>query len=297
MTDALDVVLSAAGATWAIPLAAVVAFHFLAEPARWRLYLCESAAAGFLRLVHIFSLTAFIGYTMPLKMGLPVRIWLLRTRAGMPLTQVTSVLLLDGLLFYAAWGVSAGATLLLFASHLQLGAGMLRAVVGAAAGLLAGVALWLAWSRRARSAPRDGRIGRWIARLDFFHQAARETPPAALLAAVVMVGLDIASHVLRHWLLLAMCAVSLEPGAVALVACVSIFVGLVSLMPMGLGGYDVTLVLLLSQLGVPAEVGVMVALLNRLATIAVGSALGIWGGLALGLNPLRREWVRRTRDG
>jgi len=54
---------------------------------------------------------------------------------------------------------------------------------------------------------------------------------------------------------------------------------------------------LLSHLGIPAEVGVMVALLNRVTTIAVGSAMGIWGGFALGLNPLRREWMKRVKGG
>ena len=64
-------------------------------------------------------------------------------------------------------------------------------------------------------------------------------------------------------------------------------------MPLGLGGYDVTLVYLLVQAGVPSHTGVAIVVANRLGSIAVSAVLGSWGGWMLGVNPLRATWLRK----
>ena len=299
MSETLHALFSPAGAAWIVPLVALVVAHFISEPLRWQIYLRGSTPGGVMRLVHIFSLTAFIGYTMPLKMGLPVRVLLLRSRAEISLGRISSLLILDGLLYYVMWALAACGTLLAFAGRLELSAEMTLGLAAAALALVGLLGGWLAWLRPRERAAGEERSGTSV--LDGLRQrvarlrvAARETDASAVRAAAVIAALDIVSHVLRHGALLAVCGVSLEPGALALVACVSVFVGLVSLMPMGLGGYDVTLVLLLSQLGVMTEVAILVAVMNRVVTIAVGSALGVWGGFALGLHPLRRDWMSRS---
>lgn len=301
MSETLLALFSPAGAAWIVPLAALVVAHFVAEPLRWQLYLRGSTPGGLMRLVHIFSLTAFIGYTMPLKMGLPVRVLLLRSRAEVSLGRISSLLILDGLLYYVMWGLAACGALLAFAGRLELSAEMTLGLAGAALALVGLLGGWLAWlrPREREGVAGEGRAGTRLSdalrqRIAGLRMAARETDAGAVRAAAAIAALDIVSHVLRHGALLAVCGVSLEPGALALVACVSVFVGLVSLMPMGLGGYDVTLVLLLTQLGVVTEVAILVAVMNRVVTIVVGSALGVWGGFALGLHPLRRDWMSRT---
>ena len=65
------------------------------------------------------------------------------------------------------------------------------------------------------------------------------------------------------------------------------------MMPMGLGGYDAMLVLLLMQFSVDAELAISVAIINRLASIVIGILTGTIGGMRLGLNPFNKKLWRR----
>lgn len=294
--DALSTFAAVLEPTWLAPLFALVAAHFVAEPLRWHLYVRGEGPSGWLRLFQIFSLTAFITFTMPLKVGLPTRVLLLRIRAGLGLARITSLMVMDGLVYYGLW---AGAALLgfaAFAGALELSP-RVRALLGLAVGLLAVAgAGWLWWLRRADGAGATGFAGRVQEKLAAFRAAALETGRGAIAAAALVGAADIASHVLRHGALLATFGYGLGWPELYVVTTVSVFAGLASLMPMGLGGYDVVLVLLLGQLGVPAEAAIGVAVLNRTATVVTGCVLGIWGGFALGLDPFRRAWLQRSAD-
>jgi len=115
----------------------------------------------------------------------------------------------------------------------------------------------------------------------------------SLLASAAITGLDIAGHTLRHGILLAMLGQSLPLPNLFATTTLSIFAGLISLMPMGLGGYDLMLVLLLKMNGIPASEGLAVAVANRMANLVMSIMLGGWGGAALGIGTLNRRALAR----
>jgi len=82
----------------------------------------------------------------------------------------------------------------------------------------------------------------------------------------------------------------LEWGAVFVITTVSIFTGMISMMPMGLGGYDAMLVLLLMQYSIEPEYAVSIAIINRLTILFISIVSGIYGGTQLELNPFKTQW-------
>jgi uncharacterized membrane protein YbhN (UPF0104 family) len=111
-----------------------------------------------------------------------------------------------------------------------------------------------------------------------------------ILSAGAIVFADIISNVLRHWALLAMLGYHLAWDTLFVITSVSIFAGLASLMPAGLGGYDAVLVLLLVKSSIPLEAAILVTVFNRMGTILVSAVLGVIAGYRLGLNPFKRDW-------
>lgn len=280
---------------YVLPFLLAVVLHFLAEPLRWCFYVRRDGVPSYTLLLNIFSLTAFLSYMLPAKLGIPVRIMLLRSKAGLGVLKITGILVLDGLVFYALWGLLALAGLGVVSRELevsrdfQVGAAV---VLGALILVLAGIAL-LSRLRFGALLPRLR--ARFADRLSRLREVRSWLTARRMGAAVSVMGVDIASHVLRHVAMLAMLGHPLPLTTVAAIAIISIFAGLVSLMPMGLGGYDVTLVLLLTQADVPPEVGISVVVVNRLGAVAVSALLGVAGGYALGLNPFKRTWVAEAR--
>ena len=85
---------------------------------------------------------------------------------------------------------------------------------------------------------------------------------------------DILFYGIRHSLILIGLGVQCSLVSVTLIVAISIFAGFVSLMPLGLGGYDLSLVFLLTLIGVPKELAMVVPLINRMVMIGVGLILG-----------------------
>lgn len=283
-------------AAWLLPLMLIVLIHYFAEPARWRLYLGNRLPTGsYQTLFQIFSLTAMVGYMLPAKLGLPLRIVLLRRQFDLALTNTVALLALDGSLYYAAWAVAA---LLGIPWLVGLGWTEQKALLSAGALLILAVVIGAAIRRYPQIVPDSLRLKlnalmtRFKVGLDTI---AHATSRRVILASLAITGADITSHVVRHGVLLAMFGHALEWQALFATSTVSIFCGLISLMPMGLGGYDLAIVLLLTQQGIPAADAVAVAVTNRLANIAVGTVLGMAGGTRLGLNAFnRRALVKLT---
>jgi uncharacterized membrane protein YbhN (UPF0104 family) len=74
---------------------------------------------------------------------------------------------------------------------------------------------------------------------------------------------------------------------------ISIFTGLISMMPMGLGGYDITIVLLLTQASVPLEVAIIIPIFNRIGTIFISILFGLRAAYYLSINPFKLEKIRQ----
>jgi len=93
--------------------------------------------------------------------------------------------------------------------------------------------------------------------------------------------IDIVIYGLRHTVILAAMGIDASIYKVTLLVSLSIVAGFVSLMPMGIGGYDLSLVLLLSSAGIPGEQALMVPLVHRFFMMGTGIILGLFSVIRL----------------
>lgn len=278
---------------WLAGLMATVLWHYCCEPARWWFYLRTTAADRYRTLFHVFSLTALVSYLFPAKLGLLLRIVLLRRFTELSTPAVSAWMFVDGLLYYAFW---AAAALLGGAYLLAHGVGRLGTALPVAGGIIAGVlVLVVLWRRGLRLPVRlQGRFERLAQRWQETASCLRRgLAPAGMAAAVLIALSDVLVYSLRHAVLLGLLGHDLNWPTVLAISSVSVFAGLMSLMPMGLGGYDLTLLLLLGHCQIPAADGLWVAAGNRAANLAAAAVLGVWGGAALGLRRFSRSEFER----
>lgn len=241
-------------------------------------------------MFNIFSLTSMISYTLPLKMGLPARIYLLNKKADLKLLHISTLLVVDGLINYLCWGVVSVGSLFLISRMDLVDKNILLFFILSILFLFLCLMLWkrkdkltARFTNSGKSEDPSGSLKDFIATLG----------PGILAAAVVVMLLDICSHAFRHWAIFSMLDISLELQVIFVITTVSLFTGILSMMPMGLGGYDGMLIFLLIQFSVPAEYAVGIALINRITSLTISIVLGLYSGHQLSMNPfgaaLRRE--------
>ncbi len=255
-------------------------FHFLAEPYRWFIYTKNLSENTYNSFFNIFSFTALASYMLPFKLGLPFRIYLLQKVKELNAGMVMALLVLDGLIYYAGWGIAAlvgvvvGATTYLNVEQLSVVSGLAVASVGL---------LWFIFYKYSHYLPDN--VLKKLAKVKTSLSVIRELKKSQFMMSFLVVTADIGSQIFRHYAIFMMLGVSLSLIQIAMIVCISIFTGIISMMPMGLVGYDATLILLAQQAGVPLEQALLIPLVNRFISLSLSALLGIWGGMKLGYNP------------
>lgn len=243
-----------------LALAATLA-HFFAEVSRWWVYLRKGNGQDsglFSTLLGIFSITALVTYLLPAKLGLPLRAYLLTSRLRLRLSTVTAYLVLDGVMAYGTWILLGLVFYLIYGESLPIERIQL---------LLIAVALVLMFGYLFRR-----RLHSLLIKL---RGQFSLFPVSGLYVVVAILLLDIAGYVARHAAILAAMNIELALPLIAYATIVSIAAGFISMLPMGLGAYDVALIFLLTTMGIPLDSAVLVPLLNRAANIAISIALGL----------------------
>ncbi|MCD4716483.1 MAG: lysylphosphatidylglycerol synthase domain-containing protein [Desulfobacterales bacterium] len=257
-------------------------FHFFVEPVRWYFYLGNPLGpdrAPYKKLLCIFSVTALVTYIFPAKLGLPVRMYLLTSQLKVTLLNVTTFMALDGLLNYSLWGLPA--LIFLPAYGIDFPQYVLLFL------LIIPVFLLLAYLLRHKLQNI----------LNMLHDNMRLLTHKVVFSAIICLLFDIAGYVCRHSFILAALNTKLDLFQLAIITMISIFAGFISMIPMGLGAYDGTIILLLTQSGVPYETALLVPLVNRTGNILASIVLGGPSSYALGVSfwTLRRK-VRSESD-
>jgi len=281
-----------------LPLFLVCVFlHFLAEPMRWACYSGGSLRTAFRLYFQIFSICAFLSLTLPMKLGVPARVALLRLKAGLDFSNIFTLLTVDTLVYYGGWALSATVAIAAFSYQGRWEWMGLPLVVLLCLAMVATI-----WKRRAKGGRLKNKgvsnitpTSKWAQCWTILREIGARLTGRTLLAVLIIVIIDVATQVARHGALLAMFNSSLSWPQLCGIVAISIFAGLASLMPLGLGGYDITLVYLLTQAGVPAEMGTSIVIINRLGSFAMSAVLGGWAGWRLGISPLRAEWLRKEK--
>lgn len=279
-----------AGWAWSMAVL-VIAFgvtllHFLMEPMRWQAaYLPTSkSGANSAEVRDVLFCTALATYLLPFKLGIPMRLGLLRHRAGLELPFIGAVLALDGIVSLCVWGGAAMLSAWFAALHWQSGR---LAWVGLGCIVMAMAVALVMRKRLAGVITR-----RWHAITSLVGDLWR----SAGISTLVLIA-DVGSYWLRHALLVFVTTGSLRlmvvGGAAGIVAT---FAGMVSGMPMGLVGYDATLVALLGTAGMRIEQAVAVAAINRGLTFLAAAVLGVPSGIRLGLGVDVASTLRKLRE-
>lgn len=259
-----------------------VLIHFLSEPLRWFLYIQHTGLCSFHKLLKIFSLTALGTYVLPFKLGIPLRVYLLNKKADIPLPIVSSLLVIDGLSYYLAWVVAGGMGFLyLFGDNLL--EFLENVTVYIIAFLTITGLLFLA-----RHIIRNKWLklkNRWQS-IHTCHDFFNGVRLHRYLNIALTVVIDISSHIFRHLFLCYMLGIDLSLPIIAAITTLSVMTGLISMMPMGLVGYDASMILLLQQAGVGLETALLIPVLNRFANLFVSFLLGTWGGIGMGISPI-----------
>ena len=262
--------------------------HYLLEPLRWYFYIGKVYKLNYKRMFSIFSLTALVSYLLPMKMGLPIRIFLLRTKAGMSFIQSSSILIVDGLINYSCWGIATTISLVLLIKHDLFKINFVFIVVV----LIAVLTIYFIWKKSRAVIPinvniNTEKIGN---KKNSIRHLISNLNLSTILKSMLVMPIDIGSHVVHHWAIFSMLGINLEWSAVFTITTVSIFTGLISMMPMGLGGYDAMLILLLTQYSIAPEHAISIAIINRLTSFCISIFTGIYGGVKLELNPFKTQW-------
>jgi hypothetical protein len=277
------------------------------------------AAAGHpVPIAPLLPMTAFantINNLTPGSAGEVVRAWLLRARHGVPYPTGAAVIVIERVVAIGYLGASAAIVWIGHALALtvpvQVAALALLAVLP---GLVyrAGIRPWAIAARlplgRVLGNARWARLGASLVRMDATI-AALLTHPRHLAVFAGTTTLVFAAYAVQLWLVAASVGLTIDPvagwGALGL----AIAVGVLSLLPFGLGATDLVLAALLGSLGVAAPAAAAIAFGYRLvATLPLGLLGAVsygWlsarlpeGGAAAAMSAAREEMaVEPAGDG
>ena len=255
---------------WLPVLYGVVILSFACRYWRWRLLLGRLGIGhtnwpDLLGWFRGFALTA-----TPAKVGELSRVQLLHEQLGYPRLPLVHVFVAE-----RCADVAAVALLLLVLTPAQV----LGKLPSASTSLLLGLVLVALVSAvlASRPAPRRWLLTRWQHWRHHLPSGvlARATVPAALISVLVW-----ANEALVLWLLVWL----LAPAPITIPAAIAIYLlsgtaGMASSLPGGIGVNEGATVLLLAQQGVPAAVGLPIAVLRRVITlwsmVALAAAVGV----------------------
>jgi len=277
MKEALDSVLRAVGSNWPLGgLALAMALgHFLFEPSRWWIVFRGRNPATLRGYVATFGMTALLSYTMPLKMGLPTRMLLLKRLMREKAVVVGAVLAFDSFVYYVAWGLAAVIAGVLYVGLNPIGVRPSPlTVVGAAIAIGSVLVLGVAWLRR--SGARHRLRSMWL-------QIKELLTPGTVSWIAGLVVVDVVTQCVRHWAIATLLGISISPWRLAAITVASLFSGMASFLPLGLGAYDGVMVALLVGESIPLALAALVPIVNRGVSLVVAGILGVWGATDQGI--------------
>jgi uncharacterized membrane protein YbhN (UPF0104 family) len=268
----------------AVGIISLTLCHFGNEPLRWWLILkARHPDLTLSRIYHTVTATALISYGFPVHFGLPTRLILAKKVLGMDYPSAGALLVIDSFFLYGAWILvgAAGVALLIP----QWGLGTPVGIAGMMIAMAIGLAIFARydWRHWQRFPLLSGTIKRFSSGLQMLSRKAA-------IGNTLLLGTDILIYGIRHTLILYALGVDCSLLQVILVVAMSILAGFVSLMPLGLGGYDFSMIFLLTMIGVPREAALAVPVINRITMVSTAAILGVVSAGRLGLN-----W-RKIRD-
>lgn len=242
----------------------IVFFHFFLEPLRWYLYTKETPTEAspieirFATVFSVLSATALFSYTMPFKLGLPTRIYLMKVYFGLGVKRIIYILAVDGFINLAIWGFF-GAICFIYLLPIS-------DIADHYVYVLAGVVIVAIVAYFGRNSLLN--IARPL--LDREYEVSKKT--IGLSASLVTA--DVIGFGLRHFAIFLFLGLPMTFLDAFLIGILSVFAGIASTLPMGLGAYDATLIFLLTRHGIPLDVASLAPILNRILNLLSSMIFG-----------------------
>lgn len=248
---------------------------------------------GQLYLVVTASLST--NYITPVKAGIPVRLWLYKSMLGIPLSSGSASLVIEialGLLIgliLSLWGVQS----VLQQYDIRVYLFLLSALV---AGAAASLVLWpqllnyCAKFLPSRYADRIIDSGRRFA------ESLKTVPRETLAAMVLLYLVRISARAICLYMILRDMNVSVSVLDLVFIQSIGGIVGIVSMLPMGIGAKDASLLVLMTQLGVPQGVALVAVLVDRALWTLVPLVAGIISANVLGVSKWRGQWNSHAKS-
>ncbi len=239
--------------------------HFIAEPVRWKTYTALPAFAPdhglalFRRIFACFNITALLSYSLPMKLGIPIRVFLLCSIMHLNKTRIMKLMAIDVMLNLFCWGSLTTLLFILLPEVRNYIVGLVNLyVVLVVMLLLIVIAAWIIWLRSA-----------------YVRSLLEALPLSLVIPVVITLFADVLFYGVRHATLANFLAIDISLSAVFIIGIIATFAGIVSALPMGLGAYDASLVAMLGLYGVGLEQGLVLALCNRLCMVLTSVILGL----------------------
>jgi uncharacterized protein (TIRG00374 family) len=235
-------------------------------------------------LVLTASLSA--NYVTPIRVGIPLRIFLYKHFMGIPISTGTALITVEVMvgMLTPAFVAIAGIALIFPALGLKVPIILISAlVVGLLFVLQVRVENFHPYFARV---PFSNAVTQLIHFVKRVQGALRQLPAAKLLGVVVLDLLILGVQTIRLWLVLSILGFGVSPLALLAVLTISLTAGNLSMIPMGLGVRDASFTLLLTQLGIPSEIALAAAVIQRLFSPGWPLLLGLISANILGVSEL-----------
>jgi len=240
----------------------------------------------------VLTASLSVNYVTPLKFGIPLRIYLYRQVMHVPLAVGTALVALETWLGMLIPALIASVGIALVFPEIGLAAPLALLTI-----LFMGMGLAL-FVRPSRITPLLRRLPlqKFTLRLARFGETVqmgfRSLPLGWLGVVALLIGLNVTVAAVRLYVVLLMLGQAISWLSLLAVLAISITAGNLSMIPMGLGVRDASLTLLLRQLGVPDQVALSVAVIQRLFAPGWPLLLGLISANILGVSEMVKHWDR-----
>ncbi len=242
---------------------------------------------GQLYLVVTASLST--NYITPVKAGIPVRLWLYKSMLGIPVSSGSASMVIETTL-----GLLIGVILSLGGTQSVLQQYDVRpyltflAVLAACTAILVFLRPQLLESFANKLLPSRyaNRVTNWITQ---FLKSIKTVPAWTLGVMLILYLVRLAARALCLYVVLQDMGAAVSVIDLLFIQAISGIIGIISLLPMGIGAKDTSLVILMTQVGVPQSIALLAVLVDRTLWTLVPLVMGIISANILGVSNLMKH--------
>ena len=244
---------------------------------------------SFEKVYLILTASFAANYTIPLKIGIPLRVYLYKKILGVPIVVGATSMILEILLWLI---IPVSITLIALLTIFPVGEFIILPILILILMILVIFSLFHL-DKFLAIIPFGKKFMGKICTEDIFDNLKRFKKRHVIVISSAFLSLHIISAI-RLFLLFGIYGVNGDILQALIIQSISLVIGTLSLVPMGLGTKDVSLLVLMENLGITTETAISIVLLERILTTGVGFLLGMISISILSLEKLKMNPLKRV---